>query len=362
MEIDAEALFSRPDARIAIVNRPYNARQTVARLKSLHSHLPLAAFAELKDIVSGRQRSIGTVSRYFDANECTRIMGSGSYGTAFRICKSSGCGDCILLKIIDGKSEQYAEDLMIEADIHEALTILVNARRKVGGQHVVGCPHIPPLIKHVKRSPYLFLFMNLVRDADTLLNFLFSKRGEATMHKKALDLRGVFFSVLYFLACAQSALPNFRHNDLHASNALVGKPSTQNTTYILAAGPHVQYFVLPPGTHTCTVIDFGMSSSNSFHNQVAKDLEKSGIGTQPCDLYDLHYLVDEILEKVEELSEKSAEGFAEFKTAIHRWISPRFFRSGKLYSRQHKRLTLVGQSELQNAPHPTPLEILLYDP
>lgn len=293
------------------------------------------------------------VRAYFEKEGCESLVGQGSNGIAFRVCKgsksrNSRCSQCVLLKVLDSSREEVGNpsDIFIEGRIHFALSRALSGTHRVRDKDVETCPHFPALLDFVEQPPYQYLFMELVDNSRTL-----QKSVEDLGSEK---LKICVFQVLYALACFQRALPGFRHNDLHLSNILLS-PRAPLKSYVLEVGSRPHYFSLRArSAQSISIIDFGLSSSTRFRNQVAEDMAYKGYGTSPCDLYDVHTLMVE-LRKFDDLVHVSA-----LLRALEAWV-PRKFFAEPLAHAQNGRLSTQGQAELQ-ARGGSPLRILVSDP
>lgn len=336
-----------PFALDAVV-KPYGANEVVARLHALQRTIPIEAYANLAATANGTTSKLEALEPYFERSGCVSLVGKGENGVAFRICKGArGCNECMLLKVVDTSRDPsgHPDDLFIEAEVHDALTVAFMNERTVAGYSVQPCIHFPQLINHVIEGPYMFLFMQLVDRGKTLLAALDGGMG-------ASQLKAIMFQVLYTLACFQREFPSFRHNDLHMGNVMVVQESRPRV-YVVQAST-TQKFQMPKSSGAVSIIDFGLSSSAKFRNMVAVDMEHKGYGVQRCDLYDLHALVEEMR------TLKDLPSVKPFLAACERWIPARFFRSGPLFLARHHRLSTRGQEELQ-ALGGSPLRFIMED-
>ena len=330
-----------------VVNKPYGDSDVVGRLHALQRSIPMNAYADLAAAARGSQAQLRALEPYFERAGCVSLQGKGEHGVAFRLCKSSNCKDCMLLKVVDTSRDKsgHPEDMFIEADVHDAVSRAFADKRSVAGYRVQPCIHFPRLEAFVIRAPYLFLFMEVIDGGQSLREAIRASMSSA-------QLKALMFQVLYTLACFQHEFPGFRHNDLHMGNVLVARHARPAVYLLEADGKHK--FTLPKSSGTVRILDFGLSCSARFRNMVAEDMAHKGYGTQRCDMYDLHTLVEEMHDL------RSLKSVQPFLAACERWIPARFYRNGPLFLQKHQRLSTRGQQELQ-ALGGSPLRFLLED-
>lgn len=335
------------------VVKPYgDTSSVVARLHALQPSIPLSAYAHLVAAGRGEMRVLPHVRAYFEKEGCESLVGQGSNGIAFRVCrgasKSRNCSQCVLLKVLDSSREKVGKpsDIFIEGRIHFALSKALSGSHRVRGKDMKACPYFPALLDFVQQPPYQFLFMELVENSQSLHKSIEDLSAE--------QLKICVFQVLYALACFQRALPGFRHNDLHMSNILLSQRAPLKS-YLLEVGSRPHYYSLRARfARSVSIIDFGLSSSTRYRNQVAEDMAYRGYGTKRCDLYDVHTLMVELRE-FDDLAHVS-----DLLRVLDAWV-PRKFFTEPLSHANNGRLSTQGQAELQ-ARGGSPLNILVTDP
>ena len=342
--------MSRHKVSVEVVarDRASGSEAVVARLHALQPSIPAHAYADLMHVASGSATHLGRLASFFARKDCVALVGKGSYGLGFRLCASSSCSKCLLLKVVDTSTEKGdPEDLFVESRIHAELTAELGGSAEVGGRSLQACPHFPRLLQHVEQRPYLYLFMDLVRDYQTM--------KVAVERMSAAQIKACMFQILYTLAVFQQAFPHFRHNDLHLENILVTR-TPPPAAYVCQLQNELLCFRLQSSRQArlrgVQILDFGLASAAALPNHLADAMAYKGYGTQHCDLYDLHVLLEELRDY------KDLPQLRECLRASERWIPARFFKNGPLFLGSRHRLSTQGQSELQRL-HKRPLDLLM---
>jgi hypothetical protein len=344
----------------------------VARLHALQPRIPARAYADLASVAAGSTTHLGRLDTFFERKDCVALVGKGNYGIGFRLCDSAAssrrghrdaanatnastaraaCAHCLLLKVVDTSREKHGdpEDLFVESEIHQDLSATLGGSSTVSGHTVQLCPHFPRLLQHIEQRPYLFLFMDLVRDYQVMRHAIKSMSAE--------HIRACMFQILYTLAVWQHAFADFRHNDLHMENVLI-TAAPPPSAYLCKFDDEMHGFRLPAGSKArgVQILDFGLASSAEHPNHLAEDMAYKGFGTQRCELYDLHTLLVELRQaKYADLPQ-----LRDMLAASERWIPARFFVPGPLFLAKTERLSPQGQVQLQRLKK-GPLDILLDD-
>lgn len=364
--VHLERLEKNPRVRVDVIARD-SAKGTeavIGRLHALQPRIPARAYADLVDVAAGATTHLGSLETFFERKDCVALVGKGNYGVGFRLCESShssaskSCSQCLLLKVVDTSSEKNGdpEDLFIEKDVHEDLSASLGGTSSVNGHRVKMCPHFPRLLQHIEQRPYLFLFMDLVRDYQIM------RRAVKSM--SAAQIKACMFQILYTLSVWQHAFADFRHNDLHMENVLI-TAAPPPAAYLCKFDEELHGFRLRAGSGSGSgskalkgvqILDFGLASSAEHANHLAEDMDYKGYGTQRCDMYDVHTLLAELREPEYAALPQLRELFE----ASERWIPARFFAKGPLFLAKSQRLSPKGQAQLQRLDK-GPLDVLLDD-
>ena len=105
-------------------------------------------------------------------------------------------------------------------------------------------------------------------------------------------LRALLFQVMYTLACLQTALPGFRHNDLSSNNVLV-KPARRGP--VCYTTPDATYVTSAPLMAALSDFDFTHVPGHAVLSNERVLSGKYGISTHPDDAYDARVLLRSVL-------------------------------------------------------------------
>lgn len=105
-------------------------------------------------------------------------------------------------------------------------------------------------------------------------------------------LRVLLFQVLYTLACLQTALTGFRHNDLSSNNVLV-KPWWRGQ--VCYSTPDMTYVTAAPLMAAVSDFDFTHVPGHAVLSNERVLSGKYGISAHPDDAYDAHTLMRSVL-------------------------------------------------------------------
>lgn len=105
-------------------------------------------------------------------------------------------------------------------------------------------------------------------------------------------LRVLLFQVMYTLACLQTALTGFRHNDLSSNNVLV-KPGWRGQ--VCYSTPDMAYVTSAPLMAAVSDFDFTHVPGHAVLSNERVLSGKYGISARPDDAYDSHVLLHSVL-------------------------------------------------------------------
>lgn len=233
---------------------------------------------------------------------CTLSLGSGTSGSAFRVCESTpDCDNCVVVKLSfvpqdDGTVEETGGITKHEVRTTKAIT---DAMKGVSPHFV----EFKGAFVSDKTSKFgSALFLEYIRPIDGKFGHLRSalRAGKHRTPLKEEDLRSILFQVCYSL-CALAPLA--RHNDTKLDNIALTRWDNNSHSYSIGDGDD---FLLPSQRFKAKIIDFGLSHGPSrllWNQGVASDwnrfcknlgrskmpqLVQAGISILPNKFYDLH--------------------------------------------------------------------------
>ena len=332
--------------------------------------------------------------RVMKEETCTTRLGSGLYGSVFRVCKDDGCASCIAVKFglavgkegtalvephapkPDGVSSSDWAVAQVRGSMplsphlnYDGVTWdeVRNTQTITRAVYDTGvAPHVMRYLHHfivprpagAKIGGGLFLFVEYVPPWMQLptriasFHDLLGAEGTAVMGSMdEATWKGMLFQAVYTIAALQATFPSFRHNDAKPDNWALAPWDGKDHTYSSNAGART--WRLPKQAVMIKLIDFGLVHSASPElatEDVATAHETSAVGSEfvsfgvvpePCALYDLHLLLGQIIKGV-----RAAEPYwrHSFETFLDAAIPPRYFEAPR--KSDQFRLTIDAQREI----------------
>lgn len=176
--------------------------------------------------------------RAVTAEPCTRILQSGSYGTALRACqvlndaRGTPCRECFVFKVAKMDDELapalrgsgIARQPPAEALIHREITLRLRAARSHGMHHIAHfiaarndprCGAAGNVITFMRDVPLLKLARGAT--AETLADV----GSMPSLRVSDRTWRALWLQLIGTLADIQGVVAGFQHNDLHDTNVMV---------------------------------------------------------------------------------------------------------------------------------------------
>lgn len=316
-----------------------------------------------------------TLWRVMRRESCTTRLGSGVYGSVFRVCKDDGCTSCVAVKFgmaltpsgtvpdsTDAKASSRAKDAEIKATtrMHGLTWDEVTNTRVVTQRvaHARRSPHVMEYLHHVAAPHALFMFVEYVPPLHPHVGSLFHlTEGRGVPYLTRLsdrDWRCLVFQALYTLAALQATFRGFRHNDTKLDNWGVRAWDGADHTY--RVGDVV--WRLPAQHIMVKLLDFGIAHSEdaalasadiaAAYDTAAAGSEFVDYGTvpTPCPLYDAHLMLNLMLNALHKLGD-AVPWLPTFQAFVYACIPRRFFAAPRVS--QYQRLTVAAQAELVRA-------------
>lgn len=198
-------------------------------------------------------------------DKCLHVIGTdGHFGKVYRACKDEDCKDCFVYKL--GNITQKEIDMTTQVS---------NETSKLHGNK-----HITELIDIVKYNS-LDEEQNVVEKFAIVMNEIYPYVEDETVFPNLLTLiesrfleneendiiwRQIILQIIGTLADIQTAIPNFRHNDLNLKNIMLSNPNEGHVCEF-----NSMTLKIVPKIHV-TIIDFGFSSKVSTSRPIHSDI------------------------------------------------------------------------------------------
>jgi serine/threonine protein kinase len=217
---------------------------------------------------------------------CTVRLGSGAYGSVFRVCKDDGCNSCVAVKFgiamnddgtvtLDAHTDKpptMPMDEWVEAIRRESMELgptlnydgvswdevrnTQSITRAMVDTHVT--PHLMKYLHHFTVNGGLFLFIEFIPPFITtpvrissLDDLTDPERGGPMLDAmSASDFKGIVFQATYTIAGLQATFRDGRHNDTKPDNWSYTQWDGKDHTYGIRVPTNVG-----TGTGSCSVLD-----------------------------------------------------------------------------------------------------------
>lgn len=271
-----------------------------------------AALIKLAQIARSELRS----SKVMLMRPHIRVLGSGLYGIVGKVCEASTT-ECVAVKINTrtplghGNRAENAIMRLIQT-VPAAAPFAI--RLLSGDDRVSVTDVVEPLADGIASVTQ---WVRLASEADL-----------------ARFLPGVVLQAAWFCAAMQAAHPTFRHNDLHGTNVLVQKSSSETRLVLDAGSDGATQFTLVAGTPRLKVIDFGLSHAAEAPNPDVvrpgpeSQLPESGVTADVSRVYDLATFGTSVLRELNE--RKLGSILTDFRRWFDRFVGGIFFKPGNL--------------------------------